>query len=209
MKRLLPAGLAIAFVLIGCGELGSDGAKASAPSVATRAADVPAVDAMSQLGRDDTILNQADWRQIEFYPADRRPELEKTLGELKTSQGVYLRRVPTRVTIGGRTALAELDKTLETRSAAAPFLGQGKGKVSGQVHGGFTVPLDGLLLYGLTDYNGVSVLGAVIQDDDGHAALAETFGRLNKAYGLIAVDWRALALMTAVKEDGSLDVWRP
>ena len=190
------------FAMAGCEQADSTG-------VDTRAADKPAVDAMSQLGRDDTILHEDDWRQLEFYPADRRPELEQALKAAKASPERHLRNIPATVTIAGRSALADLDRTLGVRSTASPFLGHGKGKVSGQLHGGFTVRLKDLLLYGVTDYNGVNVLGAVVQGEDGVETLTETFGRLHKAYGLIAVDWRSTTLLASVKEDGGLELWRP
>lgn len=206
MRGLVVSAVMLAMGLAGCGGSGP----AAQPSVATRASELPAVDPMSQLGRDDTILHQADWRQFEFYAADRRPELEQALAALHNSEELYVRTVPASTTIAGRAALRELDKVLGTRSAGAPFLGQGKGKVSGQLFNGFTVRLDGLLLYGLHDYDGINVLGAVVQDrEKGRATLAQAFARLNKAHGLLAVDWRTRTLFTGVNEDGSLDGWRP
>ncbi|EJL77583.1 hypothetical protein PMI15_04613 [Polaromonas sp. CF318] len=163
-------------------------------------------------------FHEDEWRQIEFFPAARLPELQKRLKEYKTfeqqnrvPQGwkdIYARRIagaPLAGTPGPREVAALLQGTM----APAPILTTASAPL-GQVKGGFTIRLAGsVFLYGIADGSTVHSLAAMVERGGDERVLTAAFTRLYQHYKLVLVDWRGQMLLTSVEPNGAPGIWRP
>lgn len=174
----------------------------------------------AQAAGDDLAINEDDWRQIEFYPADRVAELQ---GELRTLarfaaahrqqhgfREIYVRRLAARPVLSGGDAAAGLARDLSVPVGRAPILYSGADTIIGRVAGGFSLRLNSnVRLYGHGDRSGILVLGAEVGEDGDHGILAQAFVDLHHRHRLVPVDWRSHMLLAGVAADGSIEVWRP
>lgn len=187
----------------------------SVPTLASEIGELEAVETVSDV---DFVMHEDEWRQVEFYPTSRLAEIRTMLHELKLSENqhrkpsgwteVFMRRVDASPVLSGVTAFDDLLETLEAKRGSAPILYYGHNTVSGRVTNGFSLPIDsGLILYGMTDDEGVQVLGASVNGGD--QALTKVFSTLNGLNQLVLVDWRSQMLLTNITSTGNLEVWRP
>ncbi|WP_019915973.1 hypothetical protein [Methyloversatilis discipulorum] len=164
-------------------------------------------------------FHEDEWRQLEFFPAERLAEIKQKLSEYKvferahrTPNGwteIYARRLGYSNVISGKGALAQVEQAVGGKRNPAPILTT-TSRPLGQVKGGFTLGLNGgVFLYGLTNDGGVGVLAAMVERGGDDTQLTRAFTTLNRAYKLILVDWRSQMLLVSVAPSGELNVWRP
>jgi hypothetical protein len=167
----------------------------------------------------DVVFHEDDWRQLEFFAADRVTEVQRTLRELKSFEAehrvasgwrhVYVRDLPPRPILTGTNAVDTLARELNAGIEQPPIIFQGAGTIEGRVHNGFSLRLGpGAVLYGVRDPSGISVLGANLQNAD-DLLLTNAFTALNRNHGLLLVDWAAQMLLISVQPDGEISAWRP
>jgi hypothetical protein len=222
MKRLL---LATAFALSGLA--GAPGASAQTDPPApimpppfrlpTIAADKPefAPEAVP-MGPDDIYVDPDDiWRQVEFYPGTRLPEVRAALAEVEADSGRYAggwihmvqRRIPG---APGFPSLREIARTVGGRVGPAPL---SRGEMGGPMHriiDGFTIRLDDqTVLYGVAHAGGVTVLGAALDYRGDRKALNHAFYKLNRAYGLVLIYWLPPALLASPADKDDFSDWHP
>ena len=163
-------------------------------------------------------FHEDEWRQIEFFPAARLPELQKRLKEFKAfeqqnrvPQGwkdIYARRIAGSP-VAGTSGPKEIASVLQGNMAPAPILTTASAPL-GQVKGGFTIRLAGsVLLYGIADGSTVTSLAAMVERGGDERVLTAAFTRLYKQYKLVLVDWRGQMMLTSVEPNGELGIWRP
>lgn len=167
---------------------------------------------------DAPQFHEDEWRQIEFFPAARLPELQKRLKEFKAfeqqnrvPQGwkdIYARRIAG-ASLAGTSGPKEIASVLQGAIAPAPILTTASAPL-GQVKGGFTIRLAGsVLLYGIADGSTVNSLGAMVERGGDERVLTAAFTRLYRQYKLVLVDWRGQMMLTSVEPNGELGIWRP
>lgn len=163
-------------------------------------------------------FHEDEWRQIEFFPAARLPELQKRLKEFKAfeqqnrvPQGwkdIYARRLAGSP-VAGTSGPKEVASMVQGTMAPAPILTTASAPL-GQVKGGFTIRLAGsVFLYGIADGSTVNSLGAMVERGGDERVLTAAFTRLYRQYKLVLVDWRGQMLLTSVEPNGELGIWRP
>jgi len=163
-------------------------------------------------------FHEDEWRQIEFFPAARLPELQKRLKEFKAfeqqnrvPQGwkdIYARRM-TGTPLAGTPGPKEVAAMLQGNIAPAPILTTASAPL-GQVKGGFTIRLAGsVFLYGIAEGSTVNSLAAMVERGGDERVLTAAFTRLYKQYKLVLVDWRGQMMLTSVEPNGELGIWRP
>lgn len=170
-------------------------------------------------GANEVRFHEDDWRQLEFFPADRREEIQHTLSELKAFEAqnrvqsgwrnIYVRNVPPALIYSGDDTVSALAQDLHAHIEPAPLIFQGANTITGRVRDGFTLRLGpGAVLYGVSDAAGMTVLGANLQNADDRL-LADAFISLSHRDGLLLVDWAAQMLLTDATPGGQIEVWRP
>ncbi|WP_395644639.1 hypothetical protein [Terricaulis sp.] len=170
-------------------------------------------------GANDVSFHEDDWRQIEFFPADRRDEIQRTLQELKAFEAqnrvqsgwrnIYVRNVAPAPIYSGNDAVSSLAQDLNASIEPAPLIFQGANTLTGRVRDGFTLRLGpGAVLYGVNDAEGITVLGANLQNADDRL-LTDAFVKLSYRDGLVLVDWVAQALLIDVAPGDHVTIWRP
>jgi hypothetical protein len=171
-------------------------------------------------GATDLGFHEDDWRQIEFFPASREPEIRQMLialaafdREQRTAGGwkkMYVRKLPAEPVVAGSAALDTLAKDLGVAVKPGPVVNQGPNHILGRVAHGFSLPVGrGVVLYGFSDATGVPVLGASVQEGAEDDALSNAFVKLHARHNLILVDWRSHLLLSGIAKDGSFITWRP
>ncbi|HEY9133661.1 MAG TPA: hypothetical protein VIM98_18060 [Dyella sp.] len=162
-------------------------------------------------------FHEDEWCQIEFLPVDRLKGLQATLAEYKAFERahrlqhgwsqIFARRLDRSVLIDGADAVHRLAHLFGTAPVNAPILTTAS-RPLGQVAGGFSVkPSSDVLLYGLADGRGITVLGAIVHGDD--MQLSRAFSSLHSSFGLMLVDWRQQLALCSVGADGNFAIWRP
>lgn len=170
-------------------------------------------------GTDDVFFHEDDWRQLEFFPAGRVIEVQTMLTALKAFstehreasgwKRIYVRELETVPVVAGQDAMRALADLLDATPGPAPIL-HASNAISGRVGAGFTLHVGGnIQLYGYTDANGIPVLGASVGADPDDTRLTDTFVMLNRAYGLVLVDWQQQFMLLSQENDGNLRVWQP
>ena len=169
----------------------------------------------------DVMFHEADWRQIEFFPASRGQEIKQTLTALAAFEReqrvpgggwkmAYVRKLPARPVVAGAAALGTLAKDLGAAVQPGPVGNRGPDTILGRVAHGFSLPVGrGVALNGFSDASGVPVLGARVEQGAEDDALTKAFVKLNAKHQLILVDWRAHLLLSGIAKDGSFISWRP
>lgn len=163
-------------------------------------------------------FHEDEWRQIEFFPAARLPELQKRLKEFKAFEqqnrvqhgwkDIYARRLAGSP-VAGTSGPKEVASMVQGTMAPAPILTTASAPL-GQVKGGFTIRLAGsVFLYGIADGSTVNSLGAMVERGGDERVLTAAFTRLYRQYKLVLVDWRGQMLLTSVEPNGELGIWRP
>jgi hypothetical protein len=163
-------------------------------------------------------FHEDEWRQLEFYPASRLPELQTRLREYKvfeqqnrTPHGwnkIYARRMtgPAVLPAAAISAVAEL---LKARVQPSPILTTAS-RPLGQVKDGFTLRVaDTVFLYGTASGSAISSLAALVGSGGDDQSLTQAFSRLYISHKLVLVDWRSQMVLTSVGSDGRISVWRP
>ncbi len=189
----------------------------SIPTLSNELPPLEAVDADQTSG--DVFFHEDDWRQLEFFPADRIPEVQSMLTALKAFSAehrersgwkrVYVRALAAAPVVAGQDAVQALADLLDATLGPAPIL-HASNAITGRVESGFTLPVGGnIQLYGHTDGNGIPVLGASVGPAPDDTRLTDTFVALNRAYGLVLVDWQQQFMLLSPENDGKLRVWQP
>lgn len=222
LKNLLLTGLA-ALALTGAG-IGAQPVTTMDPrnigfTMSTIAADNLQFEAPSaQSSAGAPKFHEDEWRQIEFFPAARLPELQKRMQEFKAFEqqnrvqygwkDIYARRIAgsSLVGVAGPKDVASI---LQGNIAPAPILTTTSAPL-GQVKGGFSIRLAGaVFLYGVADEATVSILAAMVERGGDERVLTAAFTRLYKQYKLVLVDWRGQMILSAVEANGEPVIWRP
>ena len=170
-------------------------------------------------GDTDLDMHEDEWRQLEFFSADQRPLLERTLTEFKAFEAanrmqsgwrqIFLRRLPPALVLHGADASNALSDLLYAQPAPGPIIYPGANPIQGRVQNGFSVRLGaGAALYGYRNETGVPVLGAHLQNADDRL-LTNAFTTLYRSHGLLLVDWRAQMLVLSVEANGQIGIWTP
>lgn len=190
-------------------------------SMSTIADDLGPIEPVTgEVGPAELAMHEDEWRQIEFFPAGRRGEIQAMLEELArfeaanrhgaVFQRTYVRRLPDGIVLAGAGAAAALARALDAAAGPGPILLYGPGVATGRVANGFSLQLGGnVQLYGYSSAAGVMVLGANVGDGGDHSVLSRAFTQLHRSQRLVMVDWRGHLLLTGVAADGSLEIWRP
>lgn len=163
-------------------------------------------------------FHEDEWRQLEFYPSSRLPELQSRLKEYKTFEqhnrtangwkDIYSRRI-SGAPILGATGAKEVASLLGGQYQPSPILTTSSAAL-GQVKGGFTVRLNStVFLYGLAPGANVTVLSAVVERGGDDQALTTAFTSLHRQFKVVLVDWRSQMVLVDVKHDDRVEVWRP
>lgn len=163
-------------------------------------------------------FHEDEWRQIEFFPAARLPELQTRLKEFKAFEqqnrvpqgwkNIYARRMAG-TPLAGTPGPKEVAALLQGNMAPAPILSTTSAPL-GQVKGGFTIRLTGsVFLYGIADGATVTSLAAMVERGGDERVLTAAFIRLYTQYKLVLVDWRGQMMLTSVEPNGELGIWRP
>ena len=150
-----------------------------------------------------TVIDEDDWRQVEFAAVrDRalvdgelaqlaRFKLEKRVGAGWTDVFVRQSRPDAIAPLGIR--LAALLRSANTKSL--PLYLRSGGSVS-LVHGGFAVPLHGIALYGHTDGDHLVTLGIEKRTTEPlDAAQARAVVDLCHTFNLFVVDWYSVVVI--------------
>jgi hypothetical protein len=189
-------------------------------TIPTLAKDDPIVEPIGEVISTDLAFHEDGWRQIEFFSEGRREEVRKALSELKLFEkayrvgngywtGIYQRELSPAPILEKEQTPETLALLLAAIVGRAPILFYGQGVVVGRITNGFTILLGrGASLYGVRDATGISILAADLQNADDQV-LWSAFMELNKAYGLLMVDWRAQRVCESVAKDGQIVFWRP
>lgn len=167
----------------------------------------------------DFIFHEDEWRQVEFFPKARLPEIQRLLKEFKPFEqahrvkhgwrDVYVRRIVDTPVLASAQPVQQLEKLLGAKAGAAPLLFSSN-TVSGSVTNGFSLALGGnVTLYGYTDEKGIPVLGAHVGNNPDDSKLTTAFMKLNAKQNLILVDWRAQLVLVAITPSGQIDIWQP
>ncbi|MEG3143028.1 hypothetical protein U1839_00030 [Sphingomonas sp. RT2P30] len=189
-------------------------------SISTISDDAAPVVEAGKIGPTDLVFHEDDWRQIEFFPASRRSEIEAKLTELVAFEKqhrsgaywdkIYVRKLHAQPVLPGAGAVGTIAAALGVQPHAAPVLFYEEHAVVGRVANGFSLPLGrSVALYGFHDSTGIPVLGASVQAGSDDMALSRAFAKLNASHHLIMVDWRGHMLLTGVAPDGNFEVWQP
>lgn len=160
-------------------------------------------------------FHEDNWCQLELFPKKRLPEVQKLLKELKSFEAknrtqygwtqIYRREI-TRAPLG--VSVPDIGREINARSGPAPVLTTSSHPL-GQVKDGFSLELGkNAYLYGLQQSDKITVLGVSLQGAD-DMLLSTAFLKLNKAFGLILVDWRQQFVLVDVDTRGQFEVWRP
>lgn len=163
-------------------------------------------------------FHEDQWRQLEFFPATRLPEVQKRLKEYReferrnrTAYGwndIYARRIPPLPVLGAAGA-REVADLLRGQLLPAPILTTTSAPL-GQVKGGFTVRLNNtVFLYGLASGTTATALAAIVEKGGDDQALTAAFTRLYQKHKVVLVDWRSQMVLVDVGRDGGIKVWRP
>ncbi|MBK6907466.1 MAG: hypothetical protein IPH08_10415 [Rhodocyclaceae bacterium] len=170
-------------------------------------------------GASDFIFHEDEWSQLEFLGKNRLAEVQRMLKEFKNFEqanrvqhgwrNVYVRKIQRLPLIAGPGPVQKLEHLLNSKAGPAPMLFSSS-TVSGQVKGGFSLPLGGsITLYGYVADQNIPVLGASVGKDPDDSKLTQAFIKLNASNGLILVDWRAQLVLVSVGKSGQIEVWRP
>lgn len=189
-------------------------------SMSTIANDMAPLEPVTQIADADPLIHEDEWRQIEFFPAGRLPEIRAILEELvrfeaanrhgDVFRNIFVRTLPDAPALAGGDAQQILAEQLGVPPGPGPVLFQGSDGATGRIANGFSFPLDGrVTLFGYRSERGVMVLSAVVGSGGNHEALTQAFIKLNRARGLIAVDWRSHMILVGVSPDGRIEAWTP
>jgi hypothetical protein len=152
----------------------------------------------SSVSSESTVIDEDDWRQVEFVARNDRATVDRELGDLARFKvekrvgvgwkDVFVRRSRPEAIRSLAIRSADLFRTAGAKSFTKLYLRSG-GVVS-QVRGGFAVPLRGGVLYGHTDNDRLASLGVAGQAP-GRLDGAETraIADICHAFGLFVVDW--------------------
>lgn len=163
-------------------------------------------------------FHEDEWAQLEFFPKNRLPEIQKILKEYKTFEKanrtqygwlkIYARNIARIPSVLPGIAPKKLSSDTAYKLLPAPILVTSS-RPLGQVKNGFALQLgENAEIYGLTSDDGISVLGAYLAGAD-DMLLSRAFASLNSKYGLILVDWRQQFVIVSVAPNGNFDVWHP
>ncbi|MEO8066774.1 MAG: hypothetical protein ABI599_03680 [Flavobacteriales bacterium] len=164
-------------------------------------------------------LHEDDWCQVEFFTAERLPELQRMLKEYKTFESknrtssgwknVYVRRIERLPVFTGEASPQRLGLLLKSTVGDAPIL-HATASLTGRVSNGFSMSLDGnIWLYGYTSDGGISVLAASVGEHPDDQVLTSVFATLHREAGLVLVDWKQQLLLVGVDGGGQIEVWQP
>jgi len=163
-------------------------------------------------------FHEDEWRQVEFYPATRLPEIQKRLTEFKAFEranrlqygwkDIYARRIA-RASILGTVGVTDLARFLSASIKPAPILTTASAPL-GQVKGGFTIRVaDSVFLYGTSAGSTVTSLAAIVERGGDDRALTSAFTQIHQQYKVVLVDWRGQMVLVSAGTAGGIDVWRP
>lgn len=164
-------------------------------------------------------LHEDYWCQVEFFPNERLPELQRILCEYKVFEAmnrtpsgwkdVYARRIERLPVLEAVNALERLEMLLNAKTGPGPVL-HSSTAVMGRVTDGFSIPIGGNIhLYGYREGSGIIVLGASVGKDPDHNSLTTAFAKLNQGLGLVLVDWQTQMVLVGLDDAGGIQVWRP
>lgn len=189
-------------------------------SIPTLSEDIAELEPVKQApGKDDCIFHEDEWTQVEFLSKSQLAEMQRLLKEYSQFERAnraehgwlkpYIRRIKRTPVIKGPQPAEALEKLLDRKAGPGPIL-LTSGTVAGRVKNGFSLSLGGnVTLYGYSDAQGATVLGAYVGKDGEDIKLTQAFMKLSAAEGLILVDWRSQIILTSVTASGQIDVWRP
>jgi hypothetical protein len=188
----------------------------SAPTLSNEIAETEPVS--SQPGKDVLVFHEDDWCQVEFIKKSQLPEIKKTLSEYKifeaknrTGNGwknVYVRDMKKEIVVPGKQSVTQIATLLRAKQGEMVYLASTEG--FGNVKNGFTVPLGGnISLYGTIGEAGVTVLAADVGQNPETSRLADAFVSLNRAYGLVLVDWKSQTVLLSKNKSGKIEIWKP
>jgi len=189
----------------------------SLPTISDEGA--PLEPATAAPGPTDFVFHEDEWRQVEFYPRRRLPEVQRAMSELKVWEAshrvgngwsqMYLRKLSSGGLLSQGTSAGTLGEQLGVPLGSAPMLFYSD-TIAGRVKRGFSLALGGRVsLYGYENESGVAVLGAYLDAPADDQVLVRAFTRLSAVDDLILVDWRAQMIAVSAGRDGKIEVWRP
>jgi hypothetical protein len=189
-------------------------------SMSTIANDMAPLEAPGEIVRSDLALHEDEWRQIEFFPADRLAEIQTMMRDLASFEAanrhgdvfrnIFVRTLPEAPVMAGEDATQRIAAELGVDLSPAPILFQGGNSATGRIANGFALRLgSNVSLFGYRGGGGVMVLSAHVGAGGDHEVLTRAFMRLSRAHRLIAVDWRSHLILVGVSANGQIEAWRP
>lgn len=168
--------------------------------------------------KDALVFHEDDWRQVEFVPATRLPEIKKMMSEYRafeaqnrTGSGwrsVYVRQLKSQKVVEGKNGSARIAQLVNGKIGNSLFLASSSGY--GRVQHGFSIDLGGNInLYGTVEDAGVSNLGADVGRHPDDSKLTKAFSVLQKRLNVVLVDWKAQIVLVSTSTTGNIEVWRP
>jgi len=164
-------------------------------------------------------FHEDEWRQIEFFPRSRLPEIQKRLTEYKAFERahrsnagwsqIYSRRIAPQLVVSSPTAVEDAAAVIGGKPGNSPILHIAS-RPLGQVQSGFSIEISpDVFLYGLKEDQGITALGAIAFSGADDKALTNAFMALSPADHLMLVDWRAQQVLVSATPGGKVEVWRP
>lgn len=161
-------------------------------------------------------FHEDEWRQVEFFPADRTEQVKRLLIQYKVFEAenrepygwrrAFPRQIPPQPILSG--SASDVAQIVNGTLFGAPILHVTAGPL-GQVTQGFSIVLgENVFLYGLEEQGSVTALGAILQGGEDFL-LTQAFIKLSQEHGLLLVDWRSQRMLQDVQANGSISVWCP
>jgi len=186
----------------------------------TLSSDIAALEPISgQPSKEDLVLHEDEWAQVEFLRVEQLPAIKKALSEFKSFEAahrtkygwteVFVRSLPRETLVAGDGALQHLHGVLGAAVGPAPVLFSSN-TITGRVRNGASFDLGGnIVLYTAPAHSGVLVLGAKVGPNPDDSRLVSAFAKLNASDRLVLVDWRQQLVLVAMTSGGQVEAWRP
>lgn len=189
--------------------------------VQTVSADAPEFDVIREedIAASGVVMLQDEWRQTEFFAANRRGEMQRRLVEQKAFEATHRngdgwtewqsRDLPSAPVARGPASLEKLETVLGVAALPGPAVRYSDNEVVGRPRDSFTLPLGGgVALYGVADGTGLAMLSAHLGPEADEAVLTRTVEALGRAQGLFLVDWTGGRILAA-RPGGGVEAWKP
>jgi hypothetical protein len=181
---------------------------------------LPPMVAISDTDESDVFtIHEDDWSQIEFLHPQQLGEVQELMAEYERFERESRRPG------GWKNVFVRGFDHVPLFSAAHPkevllaLLGASEGNrpivhsfdvVHGLVENGFSITLGtDVALYGYALGTDMKALGASPGENPDHQSLVDSFGQLNKEFGLVLADWRSQFILVGIQDSGEVDVWQP